>query len=647
MSHTTAPQQEQELESEENEEALRWQMAGDNRIAAGQSMTTGAMVRRLPELMRRALALGWQIDRTALVVLLTCQVVSGVLGAFGLLATTRTLTALIASGHIGERLHQAAPSLAVLAVAAGARAVLAVTVSSLSQRIGPKISRQAELLMLDAGSNAELAAYDTPGFNDRADAADRGADISRDLLPETQSMIASSLSLIAAASVLAVLHPLLLGLLLLGAIPRALASVRSARINYLAMHGSYDDRRLLNMLRWYLMDKTVADQVRSDTMADYLLTRYRAAGKRIDESNDRAVGQSARISLIGSAASGVGAGVLWLALGWLLADGRISVASAGTAVIAVTSSAQAMQGIIGYGTDLYRTGLYLDHWTTFVDEAAGRRLARGTIKPSAPSVIELKGVSFTYPDADKPVLDGVDLTVRRGEIIAVVGVNGAGKSTLLKLLCGLNLATKGQVLWDGVDMNDLDAQAVWRHTAVVPQSFARWPDTARQNIQLGQPTERGDEAVMDAAKAAGADEVIATLRSGLDTLLAREWWGGVALSGGQWQRIAVARGFHRRGGLLVLDEPTSDLDARGERTIFDGLREAAAGNAVILVTHNLANTSVADRIIVLEDGRITQRGHFDELVHQPGLFADLWQLSQDRRPVPAPRSAPDNATTSH
>ncbi|WP_051970204.1 ATP-binding cassette domain-containing protein [Kitasatospora azatica] len=629
-----------EIETEDpaEREELKFQAPGDNRAVVARGMTTGAMLRRLPQLMRRALALGWQVDRASLGALLGCQLLSGLLGAFGLLATTRTLTALIAGGHLADRLREAVPSLLVLAVAAGARAVLGIAVSSLSQRIGPKISRQAELLLLDAGTNAELAAYDHPGFNDRWDAADRGADQARDLLPQTQNLIAAALQLAAAALVLTVLHPLLLPLLLVGAVPRALASVRAARITYLAMLATFEDRRLLSMLRWNLMDKQVADQVRSDTLADYLLGRYRAAGARIDRTSDAAAWRSARVSLAGAALAGLGAGVLWLALGWLLATGRLSVASAGTAVIAVSSSSQAVQGIVGYGTDLYRTGLYLDDWSTFVDEAAGRRLARGAVKPGPPAVVELREVTFRYPGAEAPIIDKLSLTVRRGEIVAIVGENGAGKSTLMKLLCGLNLATEGQVLWDGVDMRELDPREVWRHTAVVPQKFAEWPDTARENIQLGQPTAGGDADVLTAARASGAHEVIDRLRSGLNTLLAREWWGGVALSGGQWQRIAIGRAFFRAGGLLVLDEPTSDLDPRAEHRIFSGLRQVAADRAVVLVTHNLANTAVADRIVVLGHGEILQQGPFEQLTEEPGLFRELWLLSQDRSAIPRQRT---------
>ncbi|MGO4757697.1 ATP-binding cassette domain-containing protein, partial [Streptomyces sp. 2MCAF27] len=160
-----------------------------------------------------------------------------------------------------------------------------------------------------------------------------------------------------------------------------------------------------------------------------------------------------------------------------------------------------------------------------------------------------------------------------------------------------------------------------------------WPLSARENITLGQP-HGGDEAVREAAVHSGAHEVLGGLRSGLDTLLARQWWGGVELSGGQWQRIALARAFHRPAGLLVMDEPTSALDARAEHRIFAGLRRLAQDRAVVLVTHRLANVAVADRIVVLDRGRVIQQGTFAELVDSPGLFRELWALQNDRGATP-------------
>jgi ATP-binding cassette subfamily B protein len=644
-SESTAPPQEQSGDNEQPEtptqssaadEQLKFILQGEDQEGNAKRMTTAGMARRLPALLRQALALAWQVDARAAVCLLVCQVVSAVSGALGLLATNSTIAALISSGHITARLRQALPAVLVLAAMAGLRALLGIAITAVSNRLSPMVAQRASVMMLDAATNCELAAYDHPGFNDRWDLADRGAAQTNTVIGQAQNLTSAAASLVSAAVVLALINPLLLPLTLIAAIPQAMAAVRAARVTYEMAIATSPYLRVMNMLRWFLVDKWQADQVRSDTIAPYLLTKYRAAGREVERRTIESVWRSAWITLVGSLATGLTSGAVWIGLALLLSSGRIGIASAGTAVFALRAASAGVQGMVSFGAQLFGTGLYLDHWANFVAEASSMRLARGTTVPQSPEVVVARKVSFTYPGSDKETLHEIDLEIRRGEIVALIGENGSGKSTLMRLLCALNLPSAGTVEWDEVDTRDLDPHAAWAHVAVVPQTFARWPMSARENINLGQPYGTGDEAVWKAARGSGADEVIGTLRSGLDTLLAREFWGGVALSSGQWQRFAVARSMHRQGGLLVLDEPTSDLDPRAEHRIFTNLRTNAQDRAVILVTHNLANASVADRIVTMADGRIAQVGTFAELVNQPGIFQVLWQLQNDRD-IPAPR----------
>ena len=633
-------------ETEQQDEQLKFFAQGDRRIEVGNAITTRSMARRLPQLMRRSLALGWQVDRNSVIALLSCQVVSGVLEAFGLLATTGVIKPIIASGEFtSEQLLAAAPSLAVVVAAIGLRALLGIASTALSARLAPKISREAELKLLDAATHAELAAYDNPGYNDRWDAADRGVDVSRELLTQCQYILAASASLIASFIALTAVHPVLLPLLILAAIPKGLASVRAARLTYIASRTTAKDRRLLGMLRWYLVDKQTADQIRSGTMADFLIGKYRATGQQIDKTTDQATLHSAKISLIGGAAGGFASAVVWASLAALVATGHISVAALGTAFLALSRVSTSLDGIIGYGAQLFRTGMYLDDWADFIDEAGGHRINRGAEIPAGPVAVRAQNITFRYPNTERLALDGVSVEVRRGEILALVGENGSGKTTLSKLLSALYLPDRGgAITWDGTDTRNIDAHAAWSRVAVVPQNFACWPLSARENITLGQPAPEGDAAVLAAARAAGADEVIDELRSGLNTLLAKEWWGGQELSGGQWQRIAIARAFHRPAGLLVLDEPTAALDPRAEHRIFAGLRRHAADRAVVLVTHRLTNVAVADRIVVLNKGRVIQHGTFAELLaDHDGLFRELWDLQNERTgQVPAPASSGDD-----
>lgn len=601
-----------------------------SRERAGRQIRLVDMARRLPQLVRRSVALAWRIDRWAALGLLLCQAASGAMQALGLLAVSGTLTALLSGGDIYGRLLGAWPSVALLAAAAGARAGLGIVVTWLSSRLGPQMSREAELRLLQAVTEVELTAYDAPGFTHRREAADRGAEIAQDLVAEGQDLIASVASLAAGAGVLAALHPALLPLLLLASLPQAVAQVGAARVRYLARLRAGGDYRLLSILRWHVCDRYAADQIRAGTMAGFLVGRYRQITERINRADRRAADTGARMSALGAVCGGLASTAVWAAVVWLLATGRMSVGHAGTAVFALQAVGTALRGLVAGGARIMRTGLYMDDWADFLEEAGGFRMRRGTAVPEAPREIRVQDLVFRYEEAAQDALRGVSFTLRRGEVIALVGYNGSGKTTLAKLLSGLYLPTTGSVAWDGVPTGDLDPHAMWSQVALVPQDYARWPLTARENITLGRPTEGGDADIHAACARSGADEVLAELRSGLDTVLARDWLGGQELSGGQWQRIALTRAFHRPAGLLVLDEPTSALDPLGEHRIFAGLREIAQTRAVVLITHRLTNVAVADRILVLDQGRIVQQGTFPELVAQPGLFRELWAYQHTR-----------------
>ncbi|MFJ4923244.1 ABC transporter ATP-binding protein [Streptomyces sp. NPDC088725] len=602
-----------------------------SREAAGRSIRMRDMARRLPQLVRRSLALAWRVDRRATVGLLLCQVVAGVMQALGLVAISGTLTALLTSGDVYQRLLQAWPSVALLAGASGVRALLGITVSWLSSRLGPLMSREAEQMLLTGCAEVELSAYDEPDFNRAREAADRGAQVTGDLIDEGQDLIASAASFLAGAVVLAGVNWVLLPLLVAASLPQALAQVSAARARYLANLRSNGDNRMLSVLRWHIYTKDAADQIRAGTMSAFLSGRYRQTVARINREDRAAADKGARMSLVGAVCGGLGSAVVWAAVVWLLATGRISVGHAGTAVFALQTVGQSVRGLVAVGARAVRTGLYMDDWSAFLDKAGGFRMRRGALRPEPPKTIEIKSVSHRYGGKDRDALSDVSLTLRRGEVTALVGFNGSGKSTLSKLVSGLYLPTDGQVLWDDTPTGDADPQALWQQVALVPQDYAHWPLTVRENITLGQPSSRGDAAVREACEAAGADEVVDRLGAGLDTLLAREWLNGEELSGGQWQRIALGRAFFREAGLLVLDEPTANLDPRAEHRIFQRLRGLAQDRVVLLVTHRITNVAVADRIVVLDEGRIVQEGTYQELAGQEGLFQQLlaYQVTSD------------------
>ncbi|MFG2639399.1 ATP-binding cassette domain-containing protein [Streptomyces sp. NPDC048370] len=625
MTSTDTPDQ---AGSTAHEEEFRYR--DESRLQAGAQMTTGTMARRLPSLVARSLRMAWKVDRLATAGLLVCQIGTGVLAALGLLAVTGTITALISSGDITDRLREAAPQLAVIAGATGLRALLGTAVTWLTGRLRPVLARAAELTMIEAALGAELAANNKPGYNDFYDIADRGAQVTPDLVAEAQDVLAAAATLAAGATVLAVLHPALLPLLLLACLPQAAAYVRAARVLYLAGLETSGRRRMLHKLRWHTAYTEASEEMRACLAGPFLAERYRRLAASVNAAERGAADTGAWMGLAGATVGGIASATVWGVLLWLLASGRMDLAAGGGAVFALQTATVSVRGIINGGARLVRTGWYVQDWQRFLDNAHGQAMtaSRGAKVLSAPPErFEARDITYRYDGATKDSIDSVSLHVKRGEIVALIGENGSGKSTLSRLLCGLLLPTHGAVAWDHTTTEALEPWEAWKHVALVPQKFTYLPLTLRDNITFGQG-DTGDAAVLAACEASGASDMLPGLRSGLDTLLTAEWFGGQQLSGGQWQRVVLTRAFHRRASLLVMDEPTAALDARAEHRIFSGLRELAKDRAILLITHRLANVAVADRIVVLDRGRVVQEGTYDQLTRQPGLFRNLWELQQ-------------------
>jgi ATP-binding cassette, subfamily B, bacterial len=273
----------------------------------------------------------------------------------------------------------------------------------------------------------------------------------------------------------------------------------------------------------------------------------------------------------------------------------------------------------------YEDGLYFSDYLTFCADATGRIEAPGTAAaPGRFGRLAAVDVSFSYPGEASPALRGVSIEIGAGEVVALVGENGSGKTTLAKVMAGLYRPDSGTVLWDQTATADMDPRQLREQVAVIAQDHANWPLTVRHNIAMGRSADPARLAA--AAAASGADTVIEGLPRGYDTLLARQFKDGAELSGGQWQRVAVARGFCRDAPLLIMDEPTAALDARAEATLFASVRRHAEGRSILIITHRLASVRHADRIYVLSDGQVIEQGGHGELMRLGGQYAELYQL---------------------
>ncbi|MQA94893.1 MAG: ATP-binding cassette domain-containing protein [Streptosporangiales bacterium] len=603
----------------------------------------GGLTRRLPGLIVQAARLAWEASPRETLIVVSTNLAAGVFTAFGLLATTGVLTALFADGATPHRVRAAIPSLLLVAGAAGARAGLQAIAGWAQARLRPQVDRIVEMRLFALTTEVDLVAFDDSDFHDSMQRArDRGRYEAPAVVSTCVDILTGLVGVAAAAGALGVLHPVLLPLLLAAAIPDGWAALRAARMRYMLMFQLSSSRRRRWILSDLMAERDPAAEVRAFSMRDFLLRRYDRIASHERDLELRLARRETGTRVAGDLMTGVATGVVYVSLGLLLAARGMPLAVAGTAVLAIRAGQGSLVAVLFSLNRCYESGLYFGDYLDFCERARGLRERRGR-RPAPRGFTEIatEGVTFTYPDADKPSLHDVSVRVAAGEIVALVGENGSGKSTLAKILSGLYAPQQGEVLLDGVPYGTYEPDSLRDNVALIAQDHTHWPMTARDNITMGRAVDA--DRLATATTSAGADRVLEELPGGLDTLLDRRFKDGHELSGGQWQRMAVARGLYRDAPLLVCDEPTAALDARAEHALFEAVRTHAAGRTVLLITHRLASVRMADRIYVLDKGRVIEQGGHAELMAEDGVYAELYGLQArayagGNGVVPPPRS---------
>jgi len=438
----------------------------------------------------------------------------------------------------------------------------------------------------------------------------------------------SSISLLAMVALLLSFHWGVAVILFAAAIPGILVRLRYSRIMYKWQRERTQKNRKTNYFNWLLTGDAHAKEIRLFKLGGLFRNRFRdlrkkLRGERLHISRKRTV---ADLLAQGGALIPVFGTFGFIA--YRTVHGAITLGDMVMYFQAVQRGLGYLRGVLGGLAGLYEHNLFLSNLFEFLDL---RPKVREPIHPLPVPHPMRKGivfdhVMFNYPTGKRKVLKDISITIEPGEVIALVGENGSGKTTLIKLLCRLYDPLDGKITYDGIDLNRFETTALRLKISVIFQDYARYHLTARENIWLGNIDLRPDDKkIATAAQQAGADRLISGLPGGYESILGKWFEEGEELSVGEWQKVALARAFLRDAQVIVLDEPTSSMDAKSEYEVFKGFRRLLEGRAAVLISHRFSTVRMADRIFVFEDGRITESGAHDQLIRLNGKYAHLFE----------------------
>ena len=583
---------------------------------------------------RRALALVWSTHRGLTVALAVLTAVAGVLPAAIAYLAKLILDAVVAEIPIFRATGMADYEHVLLLVAAlGAVAALVAAaqrgIDFCQSLLRVLLSQRVHLLILDKALTLELAQFENSEFYDKLNRARQEASIRPlSLVNRTFALAQNGISIASFAGLLLHFSPWAVAILVVAGLPAFVAETKFSGERFRAFQWRSPERRMLAYLEIVLAREDHAKEVKLFDLGPRLMGRYREIFRRIyDEERrltTRRVGWGFALGLLADAAF-YGA-YAWIAVSAVrqtisLGDMAMYLALFRQGQSAVTASLSAIGG-------MYEDNLYLSNLYEYLEQPNAGLPGGATAGLDERAGVEFQNVTFTYPGAEAPAVRDLTLVIKPGRSVALVGLNGSGKTTLVKLLAGLYRPSAGTIRYQGRDLREWDPVALRSRVGVIFQDFNRYQITVGENIGAGDVTAFDDRARWSDAAAKGqASEFIATLPAAYDTQLGRWFNNGQELSGGQWQRIALARAFMRAGAeILVLDEPTASMDAETEAQIFDHFRSLTANKIAILISHRFSTVRHADLIVVLDQGQIIEQGTHDDLVRLGGRYARLFDL---------------------
>jgi ATP-binding cassette subfamily B protein len=495
--------------------------------------------------------------------------------------------------------------------------------------LADKYMRHVSIEVMRHAAELDLIAYEDPIFYDRLERARVQATDRLGMIQSIGRLVQLVITTVSLSVSILIFSPWLLLLLILGVVPAFLGESHFAFLGYAKNFRQTPVRRQLDYLRQLGGSREAAKELKLFGLNKFLTQRFTQLSDAIYEEN---VELSRRRLVAGSFLSLIGTLGYYSAYAyviWRTIKGALSIGSLTFLAGAILQASTNIQQIFSTLSSIADQALFLTDLLAFFEMKPTIQSKPNAIPAPRPIVrgFEFRNVSFKYPGSSRLILNGLNFQLQSGERVALIGENGQGKTTIVKLITRLYDPTEGQILLDGVDLRDYELEDLYREIGVIFQDFMRYEMTARENIAVGRIDDlQNVNLLQTAAQKSLADQVIAKLPHHYEQMLGRRFDGGVDLSGGEWQKVALARAYLRDAQLLILDEPTAALDAKSEFEVFQRFAELTMGKMALFISHRFSTVRMADRIVVLEQGKIAEEGNHDELARMGGRYAEMFEM---------------------